>query len=330
MVVDDDPAILRAMQRRANRVAGLQLALAESGEAALALVHERIPIDLVVLDVMMGGIDGIETCRRLRLIAPGARVIVASGNMTPALVREAADAGALAALDKPYDLTALLGGAPDAARDERIAAHLDLAANIARGMARRYGTLISPEEIGALARLGLCEAASRYDATRGEPFVAFAERRIRGAIQDELRRLSPRTRKGGAALRAIDAARRALVSPAEPNPSDDAIALRLSLTIDELALARAPNRVVYAPLDDDNPTPAGDPSPAERVERAQLHAALARARDELEAHAAQVMELFYERGMSTSAIARELGVPAARVVQIHSRALGTLRRLMAA
>ncbi len=89
LVVDDDPAILRAMQRRASRVAGVQLALAESGEAALALVHDRIPIELVVLDVMMGGIDGIETCRRLRLIAPSARVIVASGNMTPALMREA-------------------------------------------------------------------------------------------------------------------------------------------------------------------------------------------------------------------------------------------------
>jgi two-component system response regulator MprA len=64
LVVDDDAGLRRAL-RRVLVSQGFEVEVAEDGPAALARLHER-PFDLVVLDVMMPGTDGIEICERLR------------------------------------------------------------------------------------------------------------------------------------------------------------------------------------------------------------------------------------------------------------------------
>jgi DNA-binding response OmpR family regulator len=64
LVVDDDLTV-RDVVRRYLELAGHQVALADNGEDALAWIAEHRP-DLVVLDLMLPGIDGLEVCRRLR------------------------------------------------------------------------------------------------------------------------------------------------------------------------------------------------------------------------------------------------------------------------
>ncbi len=64
LVVDDDRQILNLM-RRGLSFAGYAVDLAESGEHALELARERPP-DLVILDIMLPGLDGLDVCRRLR------------------------------------------------------------------------------------------------------------------------------------------------------------------------------------------------------------------------------------------------------------------------
>lgn len=64
LVVDDSPEILQLVASALRRD-GFEVREAPSGDQALALAKEDEP-DLVVLDLMMPGIDGIETCRRLR------------------------------------------------------------------------------------------------------------------------------------------------------------------------------------------------------------------------------------------------------------------------
>ncbi|HLZ72123.1 MAG TPA: response regulator transcription factor [Dehalococcoidia bacterium] len=64
LVVDDDARIVASL-RRALIYEGYRVETAGDGPAALACTRERLP-DLVVLDVMLPGIDGMEVCRRLR------------------------------------------------------------------------------------------------------------------------------------------------------------------------------------------------------------------------------------------------------------------------
>jgi DNA-binding response OmpR family regulator len=64
LVVDDDVNV-RDVLRRYLEHAGYRVALAGDGEQALRLAEESRP-DLVVLDLMLPGIDGLEVCRRLR------------------------------------------------------------------------------------------------------------------------------------------------------------------------------------------------------------------------------------------------------------------------
>lgn len=79
LVVDDDPNILKVIQRGLG-FEGFRVLTATSGEEALAAAREEAP-DLIVLDIMLPGLDGIEVCKRLR-----------GGLKTPILMLTARDA----------------------------------------------------------------------------------------------------------------------------------------------------------------------------------------------------------------------------------------------
>ncbi|MEV0970414.1 response regulator transcription factor [Microtetraspora glauca] len=105
LVVDDEPEVRNAVSR-ALRVEGYQVAGASDGVTALASITGSPP-DLVVLDVMMPQMDGLEVCRRLREV----------GDRTPVLMLTALggigdrvtglDAGADDYLAKPFALEEL-------------------------------------------------------------------------------------------------------------------------------------------------------------------------------------------------------------------------------
>jgi DNA-binding response OmpR family regulator len=74
LVVDDDPTVSDVVRRYLEQD-GFEVGLAADGLAALAAVDARPP-DLVVLDLMLGGIDGLEVCRRLRRDRPDLPVVM--------------------------------------------------------------------------------------------------------------------------------------------------------------------------------------------------------------------------------------------------------------
>ena len=106
LVVEDDPDVRTALTR-ALSFEGYEVAIAEDGGRALEAVRQNPP-DVIVLDVMMPFVDGLETCRRLR----------ARGDETPILMLTALgdvsdrvdglDAGADDYLAKPFSLEELL------------------------------------------------------------------------------------------------------------------------------------------------------------------------------------------------------------------------------
>ncbi len=106
LVVDDDDAI-RAALRRALALAGYQPVLAASGDDALRIVRDDPP-DLVVLDVMMPGIDGVETLRRLRAADSDLPVVMLTARDAVADRVAGLDAGADDYLVKPFATDELL------------------------------------------------------------------------------------------------------------------------------------------------------------------------------------------------------------------------------
>jgi DNA-binding NarL/FixJ family response regulator len=82
VLVDDQAEFLELARGRLTRTALLEVVgEATSGEAALSLVPRLLPEpDVVLLDVEMPGLDGFETARRLRTLAPEVRIILTSAS----------------------------------------------------------------------------------------------------------------------------------------------------------------------------------------------------------------------------------------------------------
>src|SRR6185295_4272969 len=116
-------------------------------------------------------------------------------------------------------------------RNRLIAEHTDIARRIALKMARRCPAWIAREDLVAAGLLGLTEAARRYDATRAEPFLPFAEQRIRGAVLDELRRGDMLPRRVRQQARKVANTIRALENAGEA-PSEQRIADSLGVPIE--------------------------------------------------------------------------------------------------
>jgi two-component system response regulator MprA len=105
LVVDDDPKIL-SLLRRGLSFEGYQVTTAEDGLSALTAARDEPP-DLVVLDVMMPGLDGLEVCRRLRAGADVPILMLTARDTVPDRVA-GLDAGADDYLVKPFAFDELL------------------------------------------------------------------------------------------------------------------------------------------------------------------------------------------------------------------------------
>jgi two-component system KDP operon response regulator KdpE len=105
LVVDDEPQILRSL-RAALTAAGYDVQTAATGEEALRLLQGRLP-DLVILDLVLPGISGLEVCRRLRERS-GVPILVLSARGEERDKVAALDLGADDYLTKPFGVEELL------------------------------------------------------------------------------------------------------------------------------------------------------------------------------------------------------------------------------
>ncbi len=108
LVVDDNPANRYIFERRLSS-RGYEILTATDGEQGLAVAREIRP-DLILLDVMMPKMDGIEVCRRLKSdpACPFIPIIMVTAKVDPKDVVEGLDSGADEYLTKPVDHTALV------------------------------------------------------------------------------------------------------------------------------------------------------------------------------------------------------------------------------
>ena len=105
LVVDDEPAIRRLLGFNLQR-RGFRVEEAESGEAALAALDRR-PCELVLLDMALPGIGGMEVLRRIRQSGTGVPVIVLTAHGSVENAVEAMKLGAFDFLSKPIEMERL-------------------------------------------------------------------------------------------------------------------------------------------------------------------------------------------------------------------------------
>jgi CheY-like chemotaxis protein len=107
LAVDDEPAVNEMLQAVFTEL-GYAVRCAVDGSEAL----ESVPIfkpDVVVLDLLMPEMSGLEVLQRLRQQRPKLPVVILSGSQDAALVRRSIESGAFDVLRKPCDIDVLAG-----------------------------------------------------------------------------------------------------------------------------------------------------------------------------------------------------------------------------
>jgi len=138
-LVADDEAGMRESVARALRREGFQVTAVEDGAAALDALR-RAPVDLLVADLRMPGLDGLELLRAAKLVAPDTEVVVLSGHATVEEAVEAMKEGAYDFLTKPFDRAPLVRVARQAVERRRLVLEN-------RRLQRRLADLAGAEEL---------------------------------------------------------------------------------------------------------------------------------------------------------------------------------------
>lgn len=218
---------------------------------------------------------------------------------------------------------------PTAERDRLITEHVEVARRISLRMARRCPDWIAREDLVAAAMLGLTEAAERYDASRNEPFLSFAEKRIRGAVVDELRRGDIMSRRARAMARKIGATIQELEKSVGGPPSDAEVAAALGVSVEDYKNdLEGLVHVTVGALDEgeDSEMLASDAvSPEREAQRREAIARVRAALPKLDQRDVLVLGLYYNEELTYAEIARVLDVTVSRVSQLHGRAIARLR-----
>jgi len=224
-------------------------------------------------------------------------------------------------------------------QQERVAASLPFVESLARRMA---STMPHSIDLGDLVQdgvLGLMDAAHRFDEDRGIKFETFAERRVRGAMIDALRRDAwPRGVRR--VRRELEAARESLRRElgAEPTLSD----LAQRVGADESRLERTIVRIntiestsPLANLDSVDSAslpavlvPSEPPSPDRVYEQAETRDRMRRAMALLPPRERRIVSLYYFGEATMKQIGQEIGVNESRVSQLHARAIQRLRKIL--
>ncbi len=221
----------------------------------------------------------------------------------------------------------------------RIEAGLPFVESLARRMA---ATMPHSVDVGDLVQdgmLGLIDAARRFDERRGIKFETFAERRVRGAMIDALRRAAwPRGVRR--VRRELEAARQALRRELGVEPSLADLAARMGA--DQSRLERTILRITTiestSPLTSGEVTdpaalpPALVPSepvaPDRALEQQEVRARIRAALLALPPRERRVIGLYYYGGATMKQIGARIGVNESRVSQLHARAIGRLRAIL--
>lgn len=224
-----------------------------------------------------------------------------------------------------------------ASESDRIVAGVPFVESLARRVAATMPHSIDLGDLVQDGMIGLIDAANRFDESRGIKFETFAERRVRGAMIDALRREAwPRGVRRQ--RRELEAAREQLRRELGAEPSLADLAARVGS--DETRLGRTIVRIHT--IESTSPVSAGDhldsatlpavlvpsepPAPDKAYEASEARARIRAAIAALPPRERKVISLYYFGEVTMKQIGQEIGVNESRVSQLHARAIQRLRK----
>jgi RNA polymerase sigma factor for flagellar operon FliA len=203
--------------------------------------------------------------------------------------------------------------------------HLPLVRKIASLMGRRIGRCVEVDDLVNFGVMGLADALRKFDPARGVKFETYCLHRVRGAIQDGLRRWDHVSRKIRAKATHLEKQRRELEQVLCRPPSEMELARHLGLgcqrlmtILRQVAPASPSSHVAINGIGD-----IEDRSRNGHLERRDTaFFVLSR----LPLRARWVLAIHFLEDMSFRAISQAIGLSPGRIGQIHQETLGRLRR----
>ena len=229
-------------------------------------------------------------------------------------------------------------------RDRLILTYAPLVKYVAGRLGSGLPAHVDEGDLVSYGLLGLISAIERYDPERDIKFETYAMARIKGAIIDELRALDWVPRSVRSRAREIERAIAELEARMGRAPTDEEIARKIGISVDELEESLTDiSRSSIAALDELwSATGEGDqvslldtiedttgPRPAEALDETELREALADAIARLPEREKLVVTLYYYEELTLREIGEVLGVTESRVSQLHTKAVLRLKARLA-
>jgi RNA polymerase sigma factor for flagellar operon FliA len=232
-------------------------------------------------------------------------------------------------------------GKDSSARDRLVLSYTPMVRYLAAKKVRELPSHCELDDLASAGLVALIEAVDRFDPIKGATFEQYAWTRVSGAIMDDLRRQDWASRSVRRLARQVERARDDFFTKAGRFPTDEELAAKLDLTVDELRghyeeLDRAELSSLNAPsrtaeegeleIGDTIEAPVGEHEP-ERATLASERAAIMRAAiSHLTEREQTILHLVHVEELQGAEIGARLGVSESRVSQILASARQKLRQ----
>lgn len=222
--------------------------------------------------------------------------------------------------------------------EDLITTHVSLVKRIAHHLSARLPESVDIDDLMQAGMIGLLEASSNFDDSRGASFETYAGIRIRGAMLDEVRKQdwTPRSvyRKQREVSDMIRSIETRTGRAAEAKEVADGLGISLDDYYDIVRDAAGSRLFSLNAAEDDSTYGFPEPrsttaTPDQELSQEQQSASIAAAIENLPEREQLVLSLYYERELNLKEIGEVLGVSESRICQIRSQAAMRLRSLIA-
>lgn len=216
-------------------------------------------------------------------------------------------------------------------KEKLILIYLPLVKYLASRMAIHLPAGTDKEDLESCGMMGLFEALKKFNPERGTNFISFAEQRIKGAMIDEIRRLSWVPRRLWQQINKVEQAKKEFATTQE-EVNDQKIAAKTGLSLEDLKKINSYARQMQVTsiekeyfFESKSLFDFASSEPLEIILKKEKQQVLAQAISLLEDRDKLILALYYQEELTLKEIGLVLNVTESRVCQLHSRAISRLR-----